>query len=73
MRRRKFIAFLCSAAAWPVAARAQQSTLPVVGFISGVAADTGRAAYPITGSGIRGCPISELLRAADELLADFRL
>jgi putative ABC transport system substrate-binding protein len=33
MRRREFIAGLGSAAAWPVATRAQQPTLPAVGFV----------------------------------------
>jgi putative ABC transport system substrate-binding protein len=75
IRRREFIVTLGNAAvAWPLAARAQQPTMPVIGFLS--SGSPGAFAQLVTGFGkglnktgfIEGQNVAIKLARADEVI-----
>jgi hypothetical protein len=59
LRRREFISLLGGAAAWPVAARAQQPAMPVIGFLGSPSAGEWRAGV-YTGKILKGARPTDL-------------
>ena len=53
MNRRDFITLLGGAAAWPLAARAQQRTLPVIGILGSTTAEVGASRVNLFMQGLK--------------------
>ena len=78
MRRRDFIAGLGGAAAWPLAARAQQRAMPVIGYLSS-GSEVGDTSRLIAfrqglkeGNYVEGRNVEILFRYADNQLDQLR-
>ena len=53
VRRLEFVTLLGGAAAWPITARAQQSAMPVIGFLAGPSAGGSRSTLAGFRQGLR--------------------
>ena len=59
MKRREFITLIGGAAAWPLATRAQQPAVPVIGFLSGRSANESQYLVAAFDKALRGAEIIE--------------
>jgi hypothetical protein len=53
MKRREFITLICGATASPLVAQAQQRPTPVIGFLSGLSANSAAAFLPAFHQGLK--------------------
>jgi len=70
IRRRAFVTLLGSAAAWPLAARAQQRAMLVIGYLSSRTADSDASMLVSVRRGLADIGYAEGRNVAIELAAD---
>jgi hypothetical protein len=71
MKRREFITLIGGATAWPLAARAQQPAMPVVGFVSSRSVDGSARFAAAFGKGLGEIGYSEAASEGDDVVREF--
>jgi hypothetical protein len=68
MKRREVITLLGGAATWPLTARAQQPAMPVIGFLSSLAASDSNLGVPAFHEGLNGTLLDHLVSRHQQLV-----